>query len=491
MADRNALPCLAELKQCVEHEDIAIELLCAVDPMLFSKKLDVSIKSRAALRRHMEQLNKCIFDITAEIAIDELADSVANRAAALDLVIFYDGTPTRFHERNLQLVSDFQEFEFYYFGEKPIFTDVSSFDAFSSNPNILKPYYCDFIETRNPAVLAISKFIEETGFQISSADFWRAGSSGLKHLVGHTQSGVEGGAFLDKMPHDLSILNRLLSNDSIQSHILNDARILSLIPWKNRDSGEFELLAAQGGDTLSAQDIFLNFRDDVNGSRQTLPADGQLFADYSVRTASGRSVACTFLASWIGYCGYAGRKYEHPEETRFIERLNALNIDPESWIFSELFHGNDEQRNLSCRETQARIVILEGFIGDRMHLIVANLIHAEENKELDRLPIDRWVNIYELNEVGKVKSVKELPLKVAPTYAEQKKSDLKNVFREVIYDALGVEAAVGVGKEAVDIVHGMLLKAHDYAYLNADASDLLVDAKLEADHLAVRRAIIW
>jgi hypothetical protein len=151
---------------------------------------------------------------SADSAISKL--KFENRFQAFDAIVVYDGTPAQLLETNFCYVLDSSLPNVYYFGEKPIVTDPIALDKIVRSSGAT-PFFCDFIETSDPAVIMMKEFVRENKLLISKMRFWRASASGIKHLVGHDQQGVQGGALLDKAPHDLSIAVMFLGAENIRN----------------------------------------------------------------------------------------------------------------------------------------------------------------------------------------------------------------------------------------------------------------------------------
>lgn len=465
MANENALPGFATVKNRLQNRGIDLQFVAAADPNLYTENHDAAFECRDKLKSHMAALGICQIHRNAEFAFYDAAQHSRHFSDFPKKIVCYDASPTSFHERHLHSTRDWPLLGIHYFGEKPIFQDYTTHLDSMKDAGNFPTYYCNFIETKNPAVRAIKRYLSDNDFDIQKVRCWRAGSSGLKHLVGHNQIGVEGGSFLDKAPHDLSIFRTLIENDEIESVDISSAEIETLIPTRSQDERMLFLPVNNGEELLSESDVFFNFRDEDRGSRMNLPADGIMSASYEVALkGKPRSIHVDLLSSWIGLTSQTDACETNATEQSFVEQLQALGIPESDWVFSELFHGDDNGDQLSCIETQARILIIDGYIESKRHLIVASLMNCEPDEALQRSRLERWVKVYENGDDGP-KFIRELELDIAESYQDQKRRDIADVIEDVCLDVLGVKEAKDLKSEAVNDVHQMLIGARDQAYL--------------------------
>lgn len=231
MAEDNAFSCLSTAKTALLERGIHLHVVIAADPDLYNTTvLDVALKNRRKMRNHFFHLNPFYLEYNADLAIYEIQEDFSAPVRNFpEAILFYDASPTNKHYYNLARILSCENENFYYLGEKPIFTDPATINGFTEEIDDL-PIFCDFIETCNPAVTAMTSYIKDNDLRIEKMAFWRAGSSGIKHIIGHEQQGVQGGAFLDKAPHDFSISTMLLDPRRISDFIIKDCDVLALVP---------------------------------------------------------------------------------------------------------------------------------------------------------------------------------------------------------------------------------------------------------------------
>lgn len=139
-------------------------------------------------------------------------------------LIVYDATPTAHHYLHLMTVLPHRERgHIFCFGEKPLFTKESQAD-FVAHHFAGQTFFCEFIETENSVFRVASDFIRSESFQIQRMSFWRASCMGVEIAAGDGRGGVEGGALLDKAPHDLSVSLGLLGPRAVQGWSVRQAR---------------------------------------------------------------------------------------------------------------------------------------------------------------------------------------------------------------------------------------------------------------------------
>jgi len=483
----------------LEARGIKIKLISLVDPTFFnSEDEEVAFAARNLTRPAMSKLNYCHFECTAKMTIREMIQRLFGGLSFPRPTIFYDATSTQFHTQHLYLVHDLRELGFSYFGEKPIFRDVIAMKNFIENLEPDYEYYCDFIETENPVIRAVRDFIDDASFEMEAMRFWRAGSSGLKHIVGHNQIGVQGGAWLDKAAHDLSIANSLVLNKSITSSIVEEAEFISFIPYKNNQSAYsylpsypqyFDENGFDISNSIDPSDLTFKIRSD-DGNTQELPADGQTFARFSLKCEHTPNIALQVLSGWTGYHGFHQKELESQPEAIFTNLLEELKIERKDWLFSERFYGKNTNLGNYCIESQARIMVIEGKIDGDDHLIVANLIHTNKNDELERRALRRWSKVYRKTRSGYVLQ-KELKFDLKETYADQKKEDLGRIIEKVVLSASGLsQNSNDVSSEAVKLVHELLLGAHNLAIQNAQNNVAQIQSNATAEGELIASMII-
>lgn len=459
MAHDNGLPSLVRAKKELALRGIEVELLALADPAFFDEKR--TVKSRGSAAKFFSDLNPCEFYSNSEQAIRDAVFGIpASTSRRLDCIIVYDASWALLHSENLSMVLFSTNERTFYLGEKPIFFDPETIRRVKQERFL--QFFCDFIETSDPAVTEIKQLIKRNGYRIKDMAFWRAGSSGVKKIVGHDQAGVQGGALLDKAPHDFSISTMLLEPNEIEGFEVASAKIHHLIPKKV--GAAFEILTAENKFVPPSSQCFDN-RTDKTGSRFTLAADGLSSCSINWKLTGGRVVPCRYLFSWLGYMGHIGEQFHNEEEKWFVSQLDSFGLTTDEWLMKE-FHTGSERR---CLETQARIGIITVEDEDGQEAkFVSNFIMADDKGSGQRA-VRRWAKLYRTPKPGELNKAKGLELNVdnAKTYREQKIKDLADVFQRVSLSALGVQDAKYLGTKAAFAVHESLLAARDIAVVGA------------------------
>lgn len=480
---------------------VRLRLIMAADPKLFAEP---SILRTSSIERQIELLGAActarrvlraftqspppILDNTSDLVGWELRESELDNVYNFpDLFLIYDASPAFVHFRNLTLFCGKRPPGYFYFGEKPIFVDPaqilddSGWSADTSSQYAPPPIFCDFIETCNPAAVALKKFIADRNLKIEKISAWRTSSSGIKHLVGHEQKGVQGGALFDKSPHDLSLTTMLLGPDDIVDFCIvpEKTKIHDLIPNIQKDTLQF-----LGQDSkLHVHTEFcldIEAKNDKEGTRLVLPADGYSSAAVRWKLSNGREVEAEYSFGWIGVCDGANTDIApHPCEQSFVGTLERLGYSRCDWRFEEKYQGKNPDA-VPCVETQARILIVDATHEVRGKvMIVANLIssHPGEN-QAGQQKLQRWVHAHWIDDVNNRETVypvtKEELDYCGQRYEEQKCEDMAHILYTVARACAGFQRAEFLDTVAVKWVHQAMLAAHDHAIVefrkNADYS---------------------
>ena len=449
---QNVFSSLPQVKRRLELSGIQLLVLVLADIKYYSSDAGVAASARASAELNLGDLNQARFAKNADSALGEIKQQEIGQG--LDAIVVYDCSPTGFHDDNFIRVLDSGISRLFYFGEKPIVIDPATLADIRRSASGI-PFFCDFIETANPAVITTKKFVELNRLSIRSMRFWRASASGIKHIIGHTQGGVQGGAILDKAPHDLSIATMLLGPERIREWVVPKApaRTFHLIPRAAETEG-FELLDRRNR-FVSDSDVRFDVRSMEGGGRFTIPADGLSRFDVDWTLDDGQAVHSEYLASWIGYTGHRDDGEAHPEEQRFVEELSKLGIDRELWMLKETYEVPRSGR--ACTESQARISIIEAEDpkGRKCTIVSNYLIHL---KEPGVKAFERWVRVFWDND----QSGMSIPVDNAQTYHDQKVLDLGGTFEAVIRDCCGGPKAQFLGSLPTMIVHDAMLRAGDF-----------------------------
>lgn len=175
----------------------------------------IIIEPDSERRKDCERISKgLLFPVKLFSSLDEFSYLKGSFLKNCNCIIFYDASPTKYHELNLGEIHRIEEdlkklgINVYYFGEKPLSTDKSFLNSWLKSPS---KFYCNFTELQNSAYIALKEYFLKSNFEIKSLKFWRASSIGFQKLVNPTQrAGITGGALEDKGIHDIALTIDLL-----------------------------------------------------------------------------------------------------------------------------------------------------------------------------------------------------------------------------------------------------------------------------------------
>ena len=347
-------------------------------------------------------------------------------------LIVYDATPTAHHYLHLMTVLPHSERgHIYYFGEKPLFTKESQTN-FVAHHFPGQTFFCEFIETENPVFRVASDFIRSESFQIQRMSFWRASCVGVEIAAGDGRGGVEGGALLDKAPHDLSVSLGLVGPRSVQNWSVKQARTHLLVLHEDT----FRLGTRN---FLSVARAPLH---DVSAPAhipEHLPADALLSFDVDLKLPENRVIPASYIASWVGV-------QNTEPELLFSDRLTGLGIGPEEWLNS----GKSRvSRNGQFRyeNEEVRLGLVEGMLRNRKaHLVLNFLAKFEGHRFVHLIGEDHMREIIFEEQDGRV-------------YHDTKEADLFAVFQRVVEHCAGLQCAEYVATGASLLVHQIMLRA--------------------------------
>jgi predicted dehydrogenase len=462
----NAIGALPAVKGRLALHSIDLELIGLADPAYYNKKNEEALK-----KAHLDaigafgKMNPCVLFKDAEAAVAFFTDNDYLPFRSLqnmpEVIIVYDATPTNDRSALMSQVAQAERKSIHYLGEKPLVIDPAWMQKNQSIKDELR-IFCDFIETSNPAVNILKETIangsDGQGLTIRGMHFWRTGASGLKHLVGHNQKGVQGGAILDKAAHDISISTMLLEPSRIANFSITDAEIHALI---TQLKGDQRTHLNSRCELLDIGQISLEFKT-RSSSRMLLPADGLSSLSVEWVLTSGLKVPANYLVGWLGYVGHQDHQQAHAKEKYFVDRLQHLGYPESLWLMREKHEGGNS--GLSCVETQARIAIVD-VTDSKGHesTLIANLIATEAKNGSHA--IKRWVDWHHTE--GERAVSRKLHGESDESYSALKQNDLSDVIYRVIMDCVDEREAKYLGARACYFVHCAMLEARDIALAKA------------------------
>lgn len=419
-----ALEILPKLRAQEATQGINLELVCLAEA---NEDLHAALRSKAAALID----SRChVVGLLVE-AIPHMLRWLANGHGQRQLIV-YDATPTIHHYTHLMSVLPHTERErIYYFGEKPLFTKQGQIE-FIEREFAGQTFFCDLIETENPAFRAANEFIRAERFNIQRMSFWRASCMGVTIAAGDGRGGVEGGALLDKAPHDLSVAVGLLGPRNVMKSSVSqvNAHLLALHESAFQRSSRSFLSVAN----TSLQDISFPARLDEHW-----PAVALASFDVDFTRPGNVVVPVSFIDSWVGI------QNTHTELS-LCDKFASLGIDVKEWL-------NHENPRTSCNQKycyvnqEVRVALIEGLLSGRnVHLVLNLLSKFEGRRFVYLLGGDRQREaIFEEQEES--------------TYHEKKDADLLRIFQRVVEDCAGLSTAENINTEVTLLVHKIMLSA--------------------------------
>lgn len=348
------------------------------------------------------------------------------------ILIVYDATPTAHHYLHLMTVLPHSEREhIYYFGEKPLFTKESEAD-FVAHHFPGQTFFCEFIETENPVFRAANEFVRSEHFQIHQMSFWRASCMGVEIAAGNGRGGVEGGALLDKAPHDLSVSLGLVGPRSVRN-------------WSVKQAHTHLLALHEDAFRLGTRNFLSVARAPLRDIRvparipEHLPADALVSFDVDLTLQESRLIPASYVASWVGI-------QNTEPELLLSSKLACLGIDLHEWLNTE---ETQSSRNGKYRyvNQEVRLGLIEGLLDNRkVHLILNLLAKFEGRRFVHLIREDQRREIIFEEKDGRV-------------YRESKEADAFAVFRRVVEHCAGLRCAEYVATGATLLVHQIMLSA--------------------------------
>jgi predicted dehydrogenase len=364
-------------------------------------------------------------------ALPHMSRWLANGNGQRKLIV-YDATPAAHHYLHLMSVLPRTERErIYYFGEKPLFTNQGQIEFIERN-FAGQTFFCDLIETENPAFRATNEFIRAECIDIQRMFFWRASCMGVSIAAGDGRGGVEGGALLDKAPHDLSVAVGLLGPRNIMQSPVSQVRAHLLALHESafeRSSRSFLSVA-----NASLEDISSSAR-----LQESWPAVALATFDVDFTLPGNVAVPVSFIASWLGI-------QNTDAELSLCDKLASLGIDKKEWLNSENPRTSGNQKYCYVNQ-EVRLAVIEGLLrGCKVHLVL-NLLSKFEGRRFVYLfgeDCQREIIFEEEN---------------AASYHEKKDADLLRVFQRVVEDCAGLSTAENISAEVTLLVHKIMLSA--------------------------------
>ena len=419
-----ALEILPKLRIEGSRKGINLELVCLAET---KEGFRTALSSKVAALLD----SQCQVVGTLAEAIPHILRWLADGRGQRKLIV-YDATPTIHHYMHLMSVLPHTETErIYYFGEKPLFTTQGQIDFIERN-FAGRTFFCDLIETENPAFRAANEFIRAGCFDIQRMFFWRASCMGVSIAAGDGRGGIEGGALLDKAPHDLSVAVGLLGPHNLMLSSVRQVRAHLLTLHESAFQG-------RSGSFLSVANTSLQDISSPVRLQERWPALALISFDVDFTPLGNVAVPVSFIDSWLGI------QNTRPELS-LCDKLASLGIDVKEWLNSEHPRTSQNQK-FSYVNQEVRVALIEGRLNGRKVHLVLNLLSKFEGRRF----------VYLLGEDQQREVIFEEDK--AYSYHEKKDADLLRIFQRVVEHCAGLSTAENIGTEVTLLVHKIMLSA--------------------------------
>lgn len=255
---------------------------------------------------------------------------------------------------------------------------------------------------------------------------------GAAIAAGDGRGGVEGGALLDKAPHDLSVSLGFVGPRSVQSWSVHQVRTHLLALHEDA----FRL------GTRNFLSVARTSLHDINAPARIpehLPADALVSFDVDLTLPENRMIPASYIASWVGI-------QNTPPELLFSEKLASLGVRPNEWLNREEPQISHNRRYRYANQ-EVRLGLVEGRLRNRKVHLVLNLLAKFEGHRFVRL----------IGEGGDSEIIYEE--KDGRDDHESKEADLFAVFQRVVEHCAGLRSAEYVATGASLLVHQIMLRA--------------------------------
>jgi len=322
-------------------------------------------------------------------------------------------------------------------------------------------FFCEFIETENPVFRAASEFIRLEHLWIQCMSFWRASCMGVAIAAGDGRGGVEGGALLDKAPHDLSVSVGLVGPRSVTGWSVGQVSTHFLALHKNA-------FCPNRRSFLSVANTPLEDISSPAKIPEQLPADALVSFDVNLTLPGNLVIPVSHIVSWVGM-------QETPPELGLSGKLAGLGVGTKEWLNHEepLVSHNGRFR---YENQEIRLSLVEGLLRNRKVHLLLNLLAKFEGKRFAHL----------IGEGQQREIIFEE--KIGRDYHESNEADLFGVFQRVIEHCAGLSSAENVATEASFLVHKIMLSALTKA--NEQLCGMDQDEVYRASALAYRKYLV-
>ena len=206
-----------------------------------------------------------------------------------------------------------------YLGEKPLATHPSQLRCLVDPPTRI---WCDLIETESLVLLTLKACLAAEALTPIKLEFWRFNSTGCAKIFDpRKRTGVQGGALLDKAPHDLSLTWAILGADHIAGFSVRGADVSEVMPF-SLDPSDTSFLGSDGRPVAGLLSGMTNAEEGLG----VADAAASMTVDFDMAAPSGPNVVpAAYHVSWIGV----------PNSEAALHAVMGALYQPSEWLHSE------------------------------------------------------------------------------------------------------------------------------------------------------------
>lgn len=265
---------------------------------------------------------------SAPVDLARLIENFAQHDDEAAKYLVYDASPNRFHFPNLKSVLPLPNT--LYLTEKPMLSDSSELieleNLCRTSPDkhtaFASRVFCDLIETQSEVCLHLADMVASGDLEIDDLVFFRLSSSGISKARRIAErSGVQGGAFIDKAIHDISVTLALLGGASANrtSVAVTSATPLCFLP---RTEG------SRTGLLDGLNRIWSGVR-----SFTEWPADGASIVQTEWHCGV-KVVPVTYSASWVGVQPFDDLRCRRAADTPALSDILVRGEGCPEWLYA-------------------------------------------------------------------------------------------------------------------------------------------------------------
>lgn len=349
----------------------------------------VNVELRGVCDSDFESLEKAEkFAEANGINIQTFSSTRAMYEAAIqedEQVMIYDAGPANTHSDNIYTS---MQHGFFHLAEKPPSMTrgehLKEKELANKNQAMWK---CDFIERENPVVKKTLEIIQDN--KIDAIKVFRESSVGLQKLINPVKRfGVKGGDIIDKMVHEVYVLDFLEEAGYNFDLELQDSDVEYFLP---KDRGSEKLMAIDGNYTES-----INYQTATAQTKAVFDAEG---------------VSIELHSSWVGLSDEAKLEAQkiRGEVDHVVADIEYSEIDEKAFV-----------------DEECRFFVIEGevnLMGDMLHQKLYDLESEEQ------IPVDYFIH----DQLFRV--IEKAVLKAAGEEVETISEKETDIFMNALFDA--------------------------------------------------------